>query len=117
MIAIPTIRPLSGVLEYLPVSPFGSVMGLTGLSVAWRLASVHFHLSMAISEVIAALGVSAFVAMAIAYGVKSITAPAAVRAEFAHPIAGSLFGTILISLLLMPIVISCDSPRILFRMS
>jgi len=25
-------------LEYLPVAIFGSVMGLTGLSVAWRLA-------------------------------------------------------------------------------
>jgi tellurite resistance protein len=106
MSAIPTTRPVTGVLEYLPVGLFGSVMGLTGLSVAWRLASTHFHVSMVISDAIATLAVSAFVALAIGYAVKSISAPAAVRAEFMHPIAGSLFGTILISLLLMPIVIA-----------
>ncbi len=33
---VPPGKPL---LDYLPVGLFGSVMGLTGLSVAWRLAS------------------------------------------------------------------------------
>ena len=28
--------------EYLPVSLFGAVMGLTGLSVAWRLAGQRY---------------------------------------------------------------------------
>jgi tellurite resistance protein len=106
MSAVPIPNATSGLLEYLPVSLFGSVMGLTGLSVAWRLAAAHFHVTMMISDVIAALAVSAFVALAIGYALKGITAPSAVRAEFAHPIAGSLFGTILISLLLMPIVIA-----------
>jgi tellurite resistance protein len=38
--------------------------------------------------------------------VKLATAPAAVRAEFGHPIVGSLFGTVLISLLLLPLVLA-----------
>jgi hypothetical protein len=29
-------------LDYLPVSFFGSVMGLTGLSIAWRLAHAYY---------------------------------------------------------------------------
>ena len=31
-------------LDYLPVGLFGSVMGLTGLSVAWRLAQERYGL-------------------------------------------------------------------------
>ena len=97
MSAIPADRPVSRPLDYLPVSLFGSVMGLTGLSIAWKLAHARFGVPMA---------VLAFVAMTIGYAVKAIGAPASVKAEFLHPVAGSLFGTILISLLLMPIVIA-----------
>lgn len=39
------------------------------------------------------------------YALKAVTVPDAVRAEFRHPIAGNLFGTFLISLLLLPIVL------------
>lgn len=93
-------------LEYLPVALFGSVMGLTGLSVAWRLAAARYALPGWISESIAVAAVAAFVAMAAAYLVKLVAAPDAVRAEFNHPIAGNLFGTMLISLLLLPIIIA-----------
>jgi tellurite resistance protein len=106
MSAIPADRPATRPLDYLPVSLFGSVMGLTGLSVAWRLAHARFGVPSAIAEAVAALAVLAFVAVTIAYLTKTLQAPAAVRSEFAHPIAGSLFGTILISLLLVPIVIA-----------
>ena len=46
------------------------------------------------------------------YGIKLVTAFAAVRAEFRHPIAGNLFGTILISLLLLPIVLEPFAHRV-----
>ena len=93
-------------LEYLPVALFGSVMGLSGLSVAWRLAAARYGAPEWIALGIAGAAVLAFTAMAIAYAVKAIAAPDAVRAEFNHPIAGNLFGTMLISLLLVPIVIA-----------
>jgi tellurite resistance protein len=44
--------------------------------------------------------------MACAYLVKAVTSPAIAWAEFHHPIAGNLFGTIFISLLLLPIVLA-----------
>jgi tellurite resistance protein len=52
------------------------------------------------------LAVTAFVAILAGYAVKLLTAFDAVRTEFRHPIAGNLFGTALISLLLLPIVIA-----------
>ena len=36
----PRLSPGRPQLDYLPIGLFGSVMGLTGLSVAWRLAQV-----------------------------------------------------------------------------
>ena len=93
-------------LDYLPVGLFGSVMGLTGLSVAWRLAQTHFGTPAWVASLVGTLAVAAFVALAIGYGVKMATAPDAVASEFRHPIAGNLFGTVLVSLLLLPIVIA-----------
>lgn len=99
-------------LEYLPVGLFGSVMGLTGLSVAWRLASARYGdpswLAL-IAPTIGIVAVVAFVAILTGHAIKLITAFSAVKTEFRHPIAGNLFGTVLISLLLLPIVAASHS--------
>jgi tellurite resistance protein len=92
-------------LDYLPVGLFGSVMGLTGLSVAWRLAAERYGVPDGIALAIGGLAVAVFVLLLVAYSVKIVTAFPAVRTEFRHPIAGNLFGTVLISLLLLPIVL------------
>lgn len=97
-------------LDYLPVSLFGSVMGLTGLSVAWRGASKTFGMTTAPADWIGIAAIVVFVVLALAYGVKAVSAPDAVRAEFRHPVAGPLFGTLLISLLLLPIVLMPYAP-------
>ena len=81
-------------------------MGLVGLSVAWNLAHALFGMPPWVSEVIGAVSALVFVALLIAYGVKACSAPDRVLAEFHHPIAGNLFGTFLISILLLPIVIA-----------
>lgn len=93
-------------LEYLPVGLFGSVMGLTGLSVAWRQAHVRYGVPTWIAEAIGIIAVTMFVALSIGYLVKLLTALDAVKLEFRHPIAGNLFGTILVSLLLLPIILA-----------
>ena len=100
------------VLEYLPVGLFGSVMGLTGLSVAWRLAHARYGAPEWMALAIAALAVLAFLLVAAGYLVKLVTAFAVVRSEFRHPIAGNLFGTVLISLLLLPIVLEPFAHRL-----
>lgn len=93
-------------LAYLPVALFGSVMGLSGLSVAWRLAAMRYGAPTAVADAIGVVAASAFVALGVAYLVKLSAASDTVRAEFNHPVAGNLFGTMLISLLLLPIVIA-----------
>jgi tellurite resistance protein len=92
-----------GRLGYLPVALFGSVMGLCGLASAWRLAHRVYGLPLWIAQAIGALAVLAFLLIGFGYAMKWITGPEAVKAEFAHPIAGNLFGTLFISLLLLPI--------------
>jgi tellurite resistance protein len=92
--------------DYFPVSLFGSVMGLTGLSIAWRLAQGRYGAPGRIADAIGVVAVAAFILIAIGYVVKAITAPDAVRTEFRHPIAGNLFGTLLISVLLLPILLA-----------
>ena len=101
-----TVRARWRSLDYLPVGLFGSVMGLTGLSVAWRLAQTHFGTPSWIATAIGMVALATFVTLVVGYGVKAATAPDAVAREFHHPIAGNLFGTILISLLLLPIVLA-----------
>ena len=93
-------------LDYLPVSLFGSVMGLTVLSFAWRLAHTLFGVPEWLADGIGAVAAIAFVLIAAAYAVKLVSAFDAARAEFRHPIAGNLFGTFPISLLLLPAVIA-----------
>ena len=102
------VRPPSQ-LDFLPVGLFGSVMGLTGLSVAWRLALAQYGGPAFLAPIAPTIGIIAvmtFLALVAGYAVKVVRAFHAVQAEFRHPIAGSLFGTVLISLLLLPIVLA-----------
>ncbi len=92
-------------LEYLPVSLFGGIMGLSGLSIGWHVAAKVLNVPEAISTCTGFIAVGAFVVLALAYGVKLVTAPDKVAAEFNNLIAGNLFGTISISLLLLPIIL------------
>ena len=92
---------VKGRLAYLPVSLFGAVMGLSGLGLAWRLAAGEYGLPAWIGEAFGLLAGGVFVAMTVCYGIKCLESPTAVRAEFAHPVAVNLFGTPIISLLLL----------------
>ena len=92
-------------LDYLPVSLFGGVMGLLGLSAGWRVAHTVLGAPEAIAAGIGLFAVAAFVAVSLAYIVKLVTAPRAVAAEFNHLVAGNLFGTFSISLLLLPLIL------------
>lgn len=93
-------------LHYLPVALFGGVMGLTGLANAWRQAPVLFGAPVWPGQALSILALLAFCLLTGAYAVKAFASLAAVRAEFAHPVAGPLFGTPIISLLLLPLVLA-----------
>lgn len=100
------VVPHAQAFEYLPVGLYGSVMGLTGLSVAWHLAHARYGVTDVVANAIGVVAVAAFVLVTFGYVVKIVTASAAVKSEFAHPISGNLFGTFLISLLLLPIILA-----------
>ncbi len=100
------VEPGRPMLEYLPIGLFGSVMGLTGLSVAWHLAHLRYGAPEEVALGIAAFAVLTFAVVVAGHAIKLVTAFAAFRSEFRHPIAGALFGTVLISLLLLPIIIA-----------
>lgn len=102
--------------DYLPIGLFGSVMGLVGLSGAWRAAAQVYAVPGSIADGIGAVAVLVFVSLVLGYGWKCLTAWQAVKAEFEHPIAGCLFGTLAISLLLLPIVLARVSHELAFGM-
>jgi len=80
-------------------------MGISGLSLAWRLSHHVFGTSAAIAEGIGMVAILTFLALAIGYLVKLAKYPAAVQGEFTHPIAGNFFGTITIGILLLSSVL------------
>ena len=95
-----------------PVGLFASAIGVAALSLAWRLAQVRFGVPAWPSSVAAGAAVLVFLTMCGAYGAKAWAAPKAVREEFASPVLGSLFATIPISLLLLPIILAPAFPAV-----
>lgn len=102
--AVSQVAPARSAFETFPVGLFGAVMGLSGLSVAGRLAQQRYGgpdwLAL-VSPLLGWVAVAALVTVLAGYAVKLATAFDAVQAEFRHPIAGNLFGAPLISLLLL----------------
>ena len=93
-------------LHYLPVGLFGAVMGSVGLALAWRLAASRFGAPAWIGNTLALAALLAFVVVGTGYAVKAVRGFDAVRREFAHPVTSNLFGTPLITLLLLPILLA-----------
>ncbi|MDQ2803667.1 MAG: hypothetical protein M3Y41_13680, partial [Pseudomonadota bacterium] len=87
------VKPAASQLDYLPIGLFGAAMGLTGLSVAWRLAHARYGGPAWLALVAPAIGIVAtivFFVILFGYCIKLLTAFDAVRTEFRHPIAGNL---------------------------
>jgi len=104
--------PTASAIELLPVGLFGSVMGLTGLSVAWSLAARRFAWPSFFADALAVIAALAFLLLVGAYATKLVVAGERVRADFGHPVGASLFGTVFVSMLLLPIVIAPVLPRL-----
>jgi tellurite resistance protein len=97
------VAPVS--IQHLPINLFGAVMGLAGLSLAWRLAEPVFGAPHWIGELSGLLALLAFVAQATGYAAKLLLHRAAVRRDFDDPVTGNFFGQISISLLLLSAVL------------
>ncbi|MGO4304306.1 SLAC1 anion channel family protein [Cupriavidus sp. RAF12] len=109
--AVHAPHPRSSV-KHLPVNLFGAVMGLSGLSLAWRGAQKVFGADPIIAEVIGLVALGTFFALAAGYLTKWRRYPATVRAEFTHPISGNFFGTVTIAILLLSSVVGVYSEAV-----
>lgn len=92
-------------VRHLRVNLFASVMGLSGLALAWRQAAGQFGAPPVVGEAIGAFALAVFGVLAAAYLAKLARHPDAVVAEFRHPVAGNFFGTIVIAVLLLSAVL------------
>lgn len=88
-------------VRQLPINLFASVMGITGLSLAWRQAANLLAIPALPGEIFGWMGVAIFIALAATYAIKFARHATAVNAEFTHPVQGNFFGTIAIGLLLI----------------
>lgn len=91
-------------LAHFPVSIFSTVMGLTGLAIAWQKAHMALGLPAFVWQGIAGFASALFLALLAIYGVKILRFPRAVSAEWKHPVRVNFFPTISICLLLLGIV-------------
>ncbi len=99
-------------LAHLPVSFFSTVMGMTGLAIAWQKANLALGASPIVWQSLAALSSALFVVLLIVYGVKLVRHPNEVIAEWKHPVRVNFFPTISISLLLLGIVWLGTAPSV-----
>ncbi len=90
-------------LVHFPVTFFAIIMGLSGLTLAWRAAKRHLDLPFAVDGPLFILSGLVFLFLVAVYLIKVLRHFSAVRAEFHHPIKMSFFPAFSISLILLSI--------------
>lgn len=88
-------------IRMLPVNLFASVMGIAGLSLAWREAAKLGFVNVLPGELIGWIAVAVFVGLVLGYGMKFARHPSAIMAEYSHPVMNNFFATIAIGMLLL----------------
>lgn len=99
-------------LEHYPVTFFAIVMGLSGLSMALHAFETAHGLGSQASGAAYWLTIVAFLAIAAVYMLKAWRYPAAVRAEWNHPVRLAFFPAISISLLLLATLTLPRAPQL-----
>lgn len=94
-------EPQHSALEHFPITFFTTVMGMSGLTLALHAGERALGLTDLASTVALAATVALFVAVALAYAAKAVCHPAAVAAEWNHPVKLAFFPAVSIALLLM----------------
>lgn len=98
--AVPATQATGG-LQYLPVPLFATVMGIGGLSLAWRRAGVVWSLPAWPAQTLFWIALGVFALVLSLYAAKWVRHPAAARAELRHPIRMTFAPAITIDLLVL----------------
>lgn len=98
-----TADPTAARLPHFPVAAFAIVMGLGGLTLAWRKAEDLLPLPLTLSPALLALTTVVFIVIAGLYAAKLLRHPEAVKKEWRHPVKLSFVPTLSIALILLAI--------------
>lgn len=99
-------------IQYFPVTLFSSVMGLSGLSIAYQRFEQLFSLTLGIGTSLLVVAFIAFFLVSAGYLAKVCKYPDAVQDEFNHPIRANFFATISISLMLLSAGTASSMPAV-----
>lgn len=98
-------------LAHVPVPLFASVMGLSGLGLAWRRAAYDMGWASEVGEGILVVAALAFLGTATLYVAKAVRYPSVVADEFRNPARSSFFAAITIGLMLLSVGLQPYSAR------
>ncbi len=108
---------MSNRLKDMPISFFGMVMGLAGLTIAWEKASEIYQFSVAIPHTLLIQSILVFIILSGLYLYKGLKFRRALLQEWANPVKMNFIPAISISLLLFSIAfmsISMEVSRVLW---
>ncbi len=88
-------------LKFFPVAFFAVIMGLSGLTLAWRKFAEAFHTTGLFSHLLGIATLLLFAGMLTAYLMKLVRYPQMVKGELNHPVMSSFVPAISISLFLL----------------
>lgn len=94
-----------GRMAYFPISFFATVMGLSGLTIAWEKAQQVLEINLGISPLMVLITAATFVVLLVLYTYKLIMHRDRVIEELKHPVKISFFPAISISFLLLSITL------------
>lgn len=72
-------------LEFFPISFFATVMGLSGLTIAWQRAETIFELPFSVSPMMLGTTILVFIILMLTYAMKIFRYTRAVQAELRIP--------------------------------
>jgi tellurite resistance protein len=99
-------------LARLPAGLFAIPVGLFALAAAWRRGQAfEWAVAPSVASALAAVATAFLCLLLVLYAAKCLRFPAAVAAEFTHPVAGAVMATIPLSVLLLVVYFSESGHR------
>ncbi len=98
-------------LAHFPVAFFAVIMGLAGLTIAWRKAEVVFKPALSVSCLVLPLAIGTFMLVAAVYALKLLRHPQEVAKELRHPVKLNFFPAMSIGLLLLAVPLLDTDPE------
>lgn len=99
-------------LEHFPVGLFATVMGVAGLSLAWRRAHLVLGAPSEIGVALAFAATALWVVLALGYAARWAVAPGSARADLTHPVKMPFTAAITVGLLLVATALMDVAPTL-----